>query len=103
MNPCTVCPAIILAIIGLFDGSCAAPAGITASPGVSIAGTVSLFPTPGTFVIPVANLLLCGSPFILPALPTGPVNPTCAAIAFLYANAREFTADASDVNVCLSL
>ena len=55
-NPCNF-PLTIASIIGLNLGSCETPFGITASPGVSMAGTVSLFPVPGTSVTPLANFL----------------------------------------------
>ena len=91
------------AITGLFAGSCADCAGITASPPVSNAGTTSpALVRPGTLTVPFPYFRLCGPPFGMPR-PNGPTNPTCAAIAFLYAKANAFTADASEVNVCLNL
>ena len=62
-----------------------------------------MFPVPGTLVVPVEYFFAAWlGPLAGPPL-TGPVNPNCAAIAFLYADAKVFTAVASDVNVCLSL
>ena len=79
----TAVPSLIKEVItGLFAGSCAACAGITASPGDSNAGTMSPAPIgPGTLSTPVEYLLLCGIPPPFPPLPTGPVNPNCEAIA----------------------
>ena len=42
-------------MIGWNCGSCATGAGITASPGVNTEKTLSLFPVPGTEVVPLAN------------------------------------------------
>ena len=42
-------------MIGWYAGFWATSLGITASPGVSIEGTVSLVPVPGTYVDPCAN------------------------------------------------
>ena len=87
-------------MIGWNLGSCAIGAGITASPGVKVAGTVSLFPVPGTYVVPFANFFA--------ALPAGPgiIIPgfalakfVAATVASTYAFLSAFTADASNANV----
>ena len=86
------------AINGLFVGSCAAIAGMIASPGAPRIGIISPAPAgPGKPVVPVEYFLLAWLP--LPPL-TGPVNPICAAIALLYAFAKRLSDPASDVKVC---
>ena len=62
-------------MIGWYAGFCATSLGITASPGVSIEGTVSLFPVPGTYVAPCANFFR-----------TGPLNPGIIIPGFALAN-----------------
>ena len=82
-------------MIGAYLLSCAIFFGITASPGVSIEGTVSLFPVPGTLVTPLANFLAVPPPFI-PGLNPGIIIPGFAAANF--ADAFTISATSALVN-----
>ena len=73
-------------------------AGITDSPGVSIAGTVSLLPLPGTTTTPLLNFF---GGIIMPGLRCA--NCCSAAKALRYSLARFLIAPASALNVCVSL
>ena len=90
-------------IIGWTCGFCAMSVGITASPGISTAGTLSLLPVPGTDAVPLANF------FGAPPLP-GTIIPgfvlaklAAATVASIYAWRSALTADASILNCCVSL
>ena len=102
LNPWSF-PLTIASIMGWNWGSCATSFGITASPGVSTAGTVSLFPLPGTYVVPFASFF--------GALPIAPVaiipgfalaKFAAANVALIYACLSAFTAEVSSTNDCVS-